>query len=58
MANDIQVIQSGQVWFVETPQGRFGPMETLQEANNYVNLMCLALAAGNEIACTDEECLI
>ena len=58
MANDVEIIQTGQAWFVQTSQGRVGPMETEQQAKDYVNLMCLAQAAGNETACTDAECLI
>jgi hypothetical protein len=58
MATDIEVIQSGQSWYVVTPEGRFGPMDNQQEALNYAKLLRLASAAGNEVACTDAECLI
>lgn len=58
MATKIQVVQSGQSWFVITAEGRFGPMDSEQEARNYANLLQLAAAAGNEIACTDAECLV
>lgn len=56
MATDIQIIQSGQSWFVVSPQGRFGPMETEQEARTYARLLQLASAAGSETACTDTDC--
>lgn len=58
MAANIQIVQTAQAWFVETPQGRFGPMETQQEATNYAKLLQMASAAGSETACTDAECLI
>ena len=58
MATEIQIIQSGQSWFVVTPEGRYGPMESQQEANNYLKLLQLASAAGSETACTDAECLV
>lgn len=58
MATDVQIIQTGQAWFVVTPQGRFGPMETQQEAMSYAKLLQIASAAGSETACTDAECLV
>jgi hypothetical protein len=58
MATDIQIIESGRSWYVVTPEGRFGPMETEQEAINYAKLLQVASAAGSETACTDAECLI
>jgi hypothetical protein len=58
MATDVQIIQAAQGWFVDTPQGRFGPMETQQEAISYAKLLQIASAAGSETACTDAECLI
>lgn len=58
MATESQIVQTAQAWFVETPQGRVGPMETQQEAANYLKLMQIASAAGSEIACTEQECLI
>lgn len=58
MATDIQIVQNGQVWYVVTAEGRFGPMDTEQEALSYAKLLQLASAAGSEIACTDAECLI
>jgi hypothetical protein len=58
MASDVQILQAGQAWYVVTPQGRFGPMETQQEALSYADLLQIASAAGSETACTDAECLI
>ncbi len=58
MAKDIQVIQSGPSWYVDTPEGRVGPLDNEQEARRYVRLLQLASAAGSETACTDAECLI
>ena len=57
MSDNTKVIQTSQGWFVETPQGRVGPMESQAEANTYLKLMRVAQAAGTEVACTDSECL-
>jgi hypothetical protein len=56
MATDTTVVQTGQGWFIETPNGRVGPMETQTEAHAYLALMRLATAAGSEVACTEAEC--
>lgn len=56
MSNDAKVVQTGQGWFVETSQGRVGPMDSRTEAKTYLSLMRIAQAAGSEIACTEEEC--
>lgn len=58
MAPDIQVMQSGQSWYVVTPEGRVGPLDSEQEARRYARLLQLASAAGSETACTDAECLV
>jgi len=55
--NDMpQIVRTGQGWFVETLNGRVGPMDSQAEANTYLSLMRTAYAAGSEIACTDQEC--
>lgn len=56
MATDTTIIQTGQGWFIETPTGRVGPMDSQTEAHAYLALMRLATAAGTEVACTDAEC--
>ena len=56
MATETAVIQAGNGWYVETPDGRVGPMESQKEANAYLALMRIATAAGTEVACTDAEC--
>ena len=56
MSNNPKVIQTSQGWFVETAQGRVGPMESKAEANTYLKLMLMAQAAGREVACTENEC--
>jgi len=56
MATEAHVVQVGNGWFVETAMGRVGPMESLKEANTYLSLMQLAVAAGSEVACTEAEC--
>ena len=58
MAQDIQIIQGGQGWYVVPPEGRVGPLDTEQEARRYARLLQLASAAGSETACTEEECLV
>ena len=57
MASKVQVTQNGTSWYVVTADGRFGPLDSEQEATDYARLLQLALAAGSEIACTDDECL-
>lgn len=58
MTTDIQIIQTGLSWYVVTPEGRFGPLDSEQEAMAYANLLRIALAAGSETACTVAECLV
>ena len=57
MKNDVKVVQTGQGWFVETSQGRFGPMESSSEAHKYLSLLRVAEAAGSEVACTEADCI-
>jgi hypothetical protein len=57
MSDDHKVVQTRQGWFVETPQGRFGPMECSTEAQQYLSLLRVAQAAGSEVACTENECI-
>ena len=56
MSSEVKVVQTGQGWFVETSQGRVGPMDSKKEANQYLSLMRVAQAAGSEVACTESEC--
>jgi len=56
MNNDAKVVQTGQGWFVESSQGRVGPMDSQSEASTYLSLMRIAQAAGSEVACTEKEC--
>ena len=56
MATEIQVIHAGQSWYIDTPEGRIGPMESQKEANAYLALMRIAMVAGTEVACTEAEC--
>jgi len=57
MSSNNKIVQTNQGWFVETPQGRFGPMESSAEAQQYLSLVRVAQAAGSEIACTEAECI-
>lgn len=54
--NEAKIVQTGQGWFVETPQGRFGPMDSSAEAHRYLSLLRVVQAAGNEVACTEDGC--
>ena len=56
MNDALQIVRTGQGWFVDTPTGRVGPMESQTEANAYLSLMRTVYAAGSEIACTEQEC--
>lgn len=58
MASDSEVIQTAQGWFVQTPTGNHGPMESETEANAYMTLILKVSAAGKETACTVAECFI
>jgi len=55
MATENRVVQIGQHWYVETAQGRIGPMDSEQEAFRYLRLQQLASAAGSETACIETE---
>ena len=43
-------------WYVETASGTLGPMETQQEAEEFVVLISKVAAARSETACTENEC--
>lgn len=57
MTSKAQLTQSGTFWYVVTAQGRFGPLDSEEEAAEYAQLLQLAMAAGSETACTEDECL-
>ncbi len=56
MANDITIIHKSSGWYVETPLGPIGPMDSQQEADQFLNLMKTASVARAEMGCTDAEC--
>jgi hypothetical protein len=56
MANDINVIHKSSGWYVETPLGPIGPMDSQQEADQFLCLMKTASIARAEMGCTDAEC--
>jgi hypothetical protein len=58
MSNEMMVIELGNNWYVNTPAGRIGPMESRQEADAYIRLMSKVIAAGSETACTEAECVL
>ena len=56
MANELRSIHTATGWFVETPLGMLGPMDSQLEAEQYIALMHAAHMARAEMACTDHEC--
>lgn len=56
MAADFQIVQTMTGWFVETPQGKMGPVTTQQEADALLSVLRTATYARTEMACTDTEC--
>ncbi len=48
---------SNRGWYVETPSGTLGPMQTKQEAKEMLVLLSRVSAAGSEAACTEQECM-
>lgn len=58
MAIELRIVQTGAGWFVETPVGTMGPMESQQEADALIALMNTAAVARAEMACTDSECFL
>jgi len=57
MIDKVKFLQTAQGWFIETDNGRIGPMESKLEAKAYLSLMRIASVAGYETACTEKECL-
>lgn len=57
MKDKVKYVQSAHGWFIETENGRIGPMESKLEAKAYISLMRIASVAGYETACTEQECL-
>ena len=56
MANELRSVHTIKGWFVETPLGLLGPMDSQLEAEQYISLMRAATMARAEMACTDTEC--
>lgn len=57
MTDNVRFVQTSQGWYIETEEGRIGPMESRLEAKTYLSLMRIASVAGCETACIDKECL-
>ena len=58
MKNESRIIHlQNQGFYVETPTGTHGPVESKEEARDLLSLMLKVNAAGSEIVCTDKECL-
>ncbi len=56
MATDSNIIHKSSGWYIETPLGPIGPMDSQQEADQFLNLMNTASIARAEMGCTDSEC--
>lgn len=56
MATELRSVHTANGWFVETPLGMMGPMDSQLEADQYISLMHAANVARAEMACTDSEC--
>ena len=58
MAKETNIYQSeDHGWYIESCGQVFGPMESSQDAQEYLQLLERANAARTEVACLDKECL-
>ncbi len=49
--------KNGQGWYVESTDNLEGPLDSCQDAQQYLQLMQRVKAARTEIVCLDRECL-
>jgi len=57
MAKETKLYQSeDHGWYIESCGQVFGPMESSQDAHEYLKLLERANAARTEVACLDKEC--
>ena len=59
MSEQANVYQKdGLGWFIELADRIEGPLDSCEEAQNYLKLVLLAGAARTGFACLDRECLV
>ena len=51
-------LKEGLGWFIELAGKVEGPLDSCEEAQNYLKLILLACAARTEVVCLDHECLV
>lgn len=56
MAAEFQIVHTQTGWFIETPQGKMGPVANQQEADALLAILRTATFARTEMACLDTEC--
>ena len=49
--------RDGLGWYVETAGKLEGPMDTCQDAQDYLKLIQMVDAARTEVVCLDRECM-
>lgn len=53
--SEAQLLESGSDWYIETPVGSEGPVESQVEATDYLDLLNLVHAARAGTACDDYD---
>ena len=57
MAKEPHIYQKDGIgWYVETAAGLEGPLDSCQDARDYLQLMMMVSAARTEFVCLDREC--
>lgn len=57
MAKEPHIYQKdGLGWYVESAGSLEGPLDSCQDAQQYLHLMQLVKAARSEVVCLDREC--
>lgn len=58
MAKEAHIIQKeGLGWYIESAGSLEGPLDSCQDAQQYLQLMQMVWAARLEVVCLDRECL-
>ena len=59
MAKEAHIYQKeGLGWYIELAGNIEGPLESCEDAENYVQLIQLVCAARKDFACLNGECLV
>lgn len=53
--SEAQLLESGKDWYIETPVGSEGPVESQIEADDYMDLLNVVHAARAGTACDDHD---